>query len=122
MNRKTIIDKIVINNIQSILDGTCEDDTLLLDYVLRYGFKGYNNFTNNELTQEYFDIFGEKIMDNEVLANIVKQDIKETACKHIKEAINKWGMEATEEKIKQIYKNHPKIQEIMSEEYRRLLK
>lgn len=45
--------------------------------------------------------------------NLAQEAIKIDAYSHIKEAIKKYGLEGTEDKIKEIYSNNPKIREIM---------
>ena len=56
------------------------------------------------------------------LEDLLKLDIKCQARYNIKKAMNHFGIEATEEKIKDLYSNMPKIKEIMLNEYKLILK
>jgi len=61
LKNEQVIEELTKNHIDSITANSCEDDTWYLDQILRYGFKGFNNFSNEELEQEYSEIFNEEI-------------------------------------------------------------
>lgn len=48
--------------------------------------------------------------------------IKQDAIKHIKEAMARYGIEGTEEKIIDLYKHTPKLRDYLLETYREVIK
>lgn len=59
--RKEIIDKLTNNLVESIICNTCPDDSLCLEILVRYGHKGFENFTDEELIESYKEIFGARL-------------------------------------------------------------
>jgi hypothetical protein len=60
--------------------------------------------------------------ENNNLEDIVRKDIEENALFQVKKAINKFGIEHCEEKIKDLYSAMPKIKEIMLNVYYKIVK
>ncbi len=54
--------------------------------------------------------------------DIVKEITKEKAIEHLKRAFAEWGVEGTEDKIKELYANTPAIRDYLLEMYYKLLK
>lgn len=54
---------------------------------------------------------------DEHLRKLIEEDIRNTARINLKKAFKTWGIERTEEKIKDLYEHSPKIKQIMLEEY-----
>ena len=61
MTRQNAINQLTNNVVQSILINSCEDDPIHLDTLVRYGHKGFHNFTNKELEEEYKEVFNKEI-------------------------------------------------------------
>ena len=51
----------------------------------------------------------------------IKDVIELTARQHIHDALQKFGVEGTEEKIKEVYKLVPRVQEYMLEIFKKML-
>jgi hypothetical protein len=58
---------------------------------------------------------------DEFFEKYIKGGIQINARKNILNAMNKFGIEATEEKIKEYYKKYPKLLKIMLDEYRNII-
>ena len=52
MDRKAMIDRLVDDDIQTIIDAMQKNDVEYLDYILRDGV-GYNKMGDDELVQEF---------------------------------------------------------------------
>jgi len=52
MNRKTIIERLVDDDIQTIMDAMQNRDVEYLDFILRDGI-GYNKMTDESLIEEF---------------------------------------------------------------------
>ena len=53
MNRKEMIEELINDDMTSIQDGSMKDNDRFIYDVLMNGRKGYNNFTDEELQEEY---------------------------------------------------------------------
>ena len=60
--------------------------------------------------------------NNHNLDDIIRQDIEDNALFQVRKAIKKFGIEGTEEKIKDLYSSMPKIKEIMLNAYYKIVK
>ena len=61
MTRQEIIDKLVDNDINTIISEHERGDDSYVASIFEYGMKGYANFTDEELVIEYCEIFGEVV-------------------------------------------------------------
>lgn len=61
MKRQEIIDKLVDNDINTIISEHERGDNSYVSSIFEYGMKGYVNFTDEELVIEYKEIFDEVI-------------------------------------------------------------
>lgn len=55
--RTDAIRKLIKNEIKTIVNDYFESDDSYANDIFTYGFKGYANFTNEELQSEYKDVF-----------------------------------------------------------------
>jgi hypothetical protein len=62
MKRQEIIDKLVQNDIDTIIQSNAEGDDSYVASIFEYGMKGYANFTNEELVIEHKEIFNEDVV------------------------------------------------------------
>jgi hypothetical protein len=70
MKRQEIIDKLVDNDINTIIQEHERGDDSYVASIFEYGMKGYANFTDEELVSEYLEIFGEKVeIEYDLLCN-----------------------------------------------------
>lgn len=67
LTRREIIDKLVDNDINTIISEHERGDDSYVASIFEYGMKGYANFSNEELIIEYCEIFGEVIKIKEEL-------------------------------------------------------
>lgn len=61
MKRQEIINKLVDNDINTIISEHEQGDDSYVASIFEYGMKGYANFTDEELVIEYCEIFGEVV-------------------------------------------------------------
>jgi Zn finger protein HypA/HybF involved in hydrogenase expression len=61
MKRQEIIDRLVDNDINTIISEHERGDDSYVASIFEYGMKGYANFTDEELVIEYKEIFDEVI-------------------------------------------------------------
>lgn len=61
MKRQEIIDRLVDNDINTIISEHERGDDSYVASIFEYGMKGYANFTDEELIIEYCEIFGEVV-------------------------------------------------------------
>jgi len=59
MTKSEIIDSIIDNDIDNIVESHGWDDHSYIADLLRDGMKGYENFTDQELIDEYNERFGD---------------------------------------------------------------
>lgn len=64
LTRQEIIDKLVDNDIDTIIQSNAIGDNSYVASIFEYGMKGYANFSDEELIIEYREIFGEVIKIN----------------------------------------------------------
>ena len=64
LTRQEIIDKLVDNDIDTIIQSNAIGDNSYVASIFEYGMKGYANFSDEELIIEYCEIFGEVIKIN----------------------------------------------------------
>jgi hypothetical protein len=53
LTKKEIVEKLIDDDIDTILTQGLNSETEYLSNILRKGLKGYNSYTNKELKQEY---------------------------------------------------------------------
>ena len=61
LTRQEIIDKLVDNDIDTIIQSNAIGDNSYVASIFEYGMKGYANFDDKELIIEYCEIFGEVV-------------------------------------------------------------
>jgi len=61
LGREQAISNLVDSEIQAILEGSAHSDYSYVNDIFRDGFKGYDNFTDEELEAEYYEQIHEKI-------------------------------------------------------------
>lgn len=61
MKRQEIIDRLVDNDINTIISEHERGDNSYVASIFEYGMKGYANFTDEELVIEYKEIFDEVV-------------------------------------------------------------
>lgn len=61
MKRQEIIDRLVDNDINTIISEHERGDDSYVAHIFEYGMKGYTNFTDQELVIEYKEIFDEVV-------------------------------------------------------------
>jgi hypothetical protein len=62
MTRQEIIDRLVDNDINTIIREHNVGDNSYVAHIFEYGMKGYANFTDEELVIEYKEIFDEDVV------------------------------------------------------------
>jgi uncharacterized protein YfbU (UPF0304 family) len=77
--RQKIIDKLCQYDVYLIMKNINNDDYSWLADIREYGFKGYTNYTNKELSEEWEeskDGYDSMIADDEQLYNVVQTNNK----------------------------------------------
>jgi predicted RNA-binding Zn-ribbon protein involved in translation (DUF1610 family) len=67
MKRQEIIDRLIGNDINTIIDQNERGDNSYVADIFEYGMKGYANFTDEELITEHIEIFNERVEIEEVI-------------------------------------------------------
>jgi hypothetical protein len=65
MKKQEIIDRLVNNDINTIIQEHERGDDSYVASIFEYGMKGYANFTDEELITEYMEIFNEEVVIEE---------------------------------------------------------
>jgi len=60
IERQIAINKLVDNDINTIIASNLEGDDSYVASIFEYGMKGYANFTDEELQIELYEIFGKR--------------------------------------------------------------
>lgn len=74
---------------------------------------------------EWFEIMKEQLVKGEekaFLESVVKFDAEQDAIRNILKAVKVFGIEGTEDKIKDLYSTTPKLRDFMLEQYYKLFR
>jgi hypothetical protein len=64
VNREQMIEWLVDDDIQMVGDNLLQEDSWYLYTILRAGFVGYNNFTDNELRAEILERDPDEVLED----------------------------------------------------------
>lgn len=61
LTRQEVINELVNNNINVVIHQESVGETEYITNLLEYGFKGFRDYTDEELVNEYFETFDEVV-------------------------------------------------------------